>query len=99
MKRCALLLAFAAMLSAGTPRTFTGVIHDNRCVGPACATQCPVNKDPVYTLQTPDSAWVLSDSKLASELAAKFAGRKVTITGTTQGNRLRVSSVQPANSK
>ena len=92
MKRCALLFAFATILTAGTTQIFTGVIHDNKCVGPSCATMCPVDKDPVYTLQTPDRAWVLSDPKLA----ARFAGQTVTIKGTTRGNRLRISSVTPA---
>lgn len=86
-----------AQLSARHLDRFTGTIHDNKCVGPACATMCPVDKDPVYTLQTPDRAWVLSDTKLASELAAKFAGQKVTIKGSTRGNRLRIASVTPAN--
>lgn len=93
----ALALALEAVcvfgIEARTQGKFTGVIRDNQCVGPACATMCPVDKDPVYTLQTPDGAWVLSDSRLA----AKFAGQKVTIQGTTSGNRLKVSSVTAAN--
>ena len=87
------------LLFARVPQTFTGTIHDNKCVGPACATMCPIDKDPVYTLQTPDHAWVLSDPKLASQLAAKFAGQKVTIKGTVRGNRLLVQSVTPSSNR
>jgi DeoR/GlpR family transcriptional regulator of sugar metabolism len=97
MKPCALLFAFASILCAGTARTFTGVIEDNKCVGLACATMCPVVKDPVYTLQTSDRAWVLTNRKHAAQLAARYAGQKVTITGITRGNQLRIVSVQPAN--
>jgi hypothetical protein len=92
MKRFALLLAFsAATLIAGT-FSGTGVVHDNKCLGPACATQCPVNKEAVYSLQTLDRAWVLSDAKTA----ARYAGKKVKITGTTQGNTITITSVTPA---
>jgi hypothetical protein len=93
MKRFALLLVFsAAGLVAGT-FSGAGVVHDNKCVVPACATQCPVNKETVYSLQTSDRAWVLSDPKTA----ARFAGKKVKITGTTQGNRITITSITPAN--
>ena len=100
MKRFARLLVFsaaavAAVFAGGAPQSFTGVIHSNQCAGPACATQCPISKDPVYTLQTEDRVWVLSDPKTAASLAGKFAGRQVTITGTTQGNTLKIDSVQP----
>ena len=47
--------------------------------GPECATLCPISKDPVYTLQTGDEAWVLSDAKKS----APYTGKKVTVTGHT----------------
>jgi hypothetical protein len=94
MKRCTLLLAAIGLCMGGTtPEKFTGVVHDNRCVGPNCATQCPVKKGPVYTLQSGDEAWVLSDQKTL----APFVGRKVTITGKAgAGNKLKVVSIVPA---
>jgi hypothetical protein len=74
-------------------KTFTGVIHDNRCVGPNCATQCPVTKGPKYTLQSGDEAFVLTDRKTA----AQYVGRKVVVTGTVEANnRLKVTSIAPA---
>jgi hypothetical protein len=94
MKRSALLLVAAGLCFAGQAvKTFTGVIHDNRCAGPNCATQCPVTKGPKYTLQSGDEAWVLSDQKTP----ARFVGRRVIVTGTVEaGNRLRVASIAPA---
>ena len=88
-----MLAAAALCLGGRAPKTFTGVIHDNRCVGPNCATQCPVTKGPKYTLQSGDDAWVLSDRKTP----ARFVGRKVIVTGTVEaGNRLRVASIASA---
>jgi hypothetical protein len=94
MKWCALLLSISGLCFAGTPmKTFTGVIHDNRCVGPNCATQCPVTKEPKYTLQSADAAWVLSDQKTP----AQYVGKKVVVTGTVEAaNRLKVTSIVPA---
>jgi hypothetical protein len=94
MKRCVLLLAIADLCMAGTvQKTFIGVIHDNRCVGPDCARQCPVTKDPKYTLQSGGEAWVLSDQKSV----ARYTGKKVAVTGTLgPRNTLVVSSITPA---
>jgi hypothetical protein len=89
------LLLLAAGLCVGDrdPGRFTGIIHDNRCVGPNCATQCPVTRDPVYTLQSGEQAWVLTDRKTP----AQFVGRKVVVTGTVEAdNKLKVLSIAPA---
>lgn len=80
-------------MAAGTQKTFTGVIHDNRCVGPNCARQCPITKDPVYTLQSGEDAWVLTDTKAS----ARYVGKKVVVTGAVEaGNKLKVVSIVPA---
>ena len=94
MKWCALLVAFAGLCLAGAARkTFTGVVHDNRCVGPNCARQCPINKNPVYTLQSGEDAWVLSDAKAS----ARFVGRRVVVVGAVgPDNKLKVVSIVPA---
>jgi len=81
----------SAPLQAKTA-SYTGVIHSNQCVGPACATQCPIDKDPVYTLQTEDRAWVLNNP----QVAARYAGKRVIVLGTVQGNKLKVTSLKPA---
>ncbi len=101
MKRVARFSAgwlFAGLLLAGTaaataPTTFRGVIHDNRCEGPNCARQCPVIKDPKYTLQTEDEALILSDQNTA----AHYNGKRVVVTGRITGtNKLQVISIIPA---
>jgi hypothetical protein len=87
------LVAAGFCLAEKAPSTFIGVIHDNRCVGPSCATQCPITKTPKYTLQSGSDAWVLSDQKTP----ARYVGRKVIVTGTLGAdNRLRVVSITPA---
>ena len=93
MKWCAYVFTAASLLAAPVTKTFTGVIHDNRCVGPDCATKCPVHKGPTYTLQTGDEAFVLTDQKTP----AQFTGRKVIVRGTVgPDNKLKVISIAPA---
>jgi hypothetical protein len=94
MKWCVLLLLAAGLcIGDKAPGRFTGIVHDNRCVGPNCATQCPVTRDPVYTLQSGDAAWVLSDRKTP----AQYVGKKVVVTGTVEAdNKLKVLSITPA---
>jgi hypothetical protein len=93
-RACALILLAAGLCFGGqAEKTFIGVIHSNRCVGPNCATQCPVTKEPKYTLQSGDEAWLLSDQKTP----AKYVGRKVIVTGALgAGNTLKVTSIVPA---
>jgi hypothetical protein len=85
-------------MAGGARKTFTGVIHDNRCVGPNCATQCPVVKGPVYTLQSGDDAWLLNYRTMPDQKTpAKYIGKKVIVTGTPgPGNKLNVASIAPA---
>lgn len=93
MKFLASMLFAGTLLAAPATHTFTGVIHDNRCVGPDCATKCPVHKGPTFTLQTADEAFVLADQKTP----APFNGKKVVVTGTLgPNNRLKVLSIAPA---
>jgi hypothetical protein len=81
-----------AAFAGPSAKTFVGVVHDNRCVGPACATKCPINKSPVYTLQSGEDAYILSAPKPPEQ----FVGRRVVVTGTVDGNKLRVRSIAPA---
>jgi hypothetical protein len=88
----ALVMTASFAFSAQVPKTFVGVVHDNRCVGANCATQCPVNKEPVYTLQAGDDAFVLTSAKHPDE----YVGKKVSVTGTLAGNKLKVTSITSA---
>jgi hypothetical protein len=92
MKMWLLVLA-AGLCTGAAQQTFTGVIHDNRCIGPNCATQCPITKGPTYTLQTGAEAWVLSDQKTP----ARYVGKRVVVTGTLgANNRIKITSIAPA---
>ncbi|HWF09113.1 MAG TPA: hypothetical protein VG297_11660 [Bryobacteraceae bacterium] len=98
MKWCVVSMLVAGLAVAGSPaRTIVGVVHDNHCVGPNCATQCPINKSPVYTLQSGESdgyaAYILSTAKPP----AQYVGRKVVVTGTlVAANKIKVTSIAPA---
>jgi hypothetical protein len=94
MKWCVVSMLAAGLALAGPAvRTIVGVVHDNHCVGPACATRCPVNKSPVYTLQSGEDAYILS----APKPPAQYVGRKVVVTGTlVAANKLKVISIAPA---
>ena len=88
MKRCALFLIAAGLLSA---KTYTGIINDNKPKASDSATKCPVIR-PNLTLQTADQAWVLSDQKAA----ARFVGKRVVVEGTPGAkNELKVTSITP----
>jgi hypothetical protein len=91
-------LAVAVGLSFGAKdsKTFIGVIHDNRCVGPNCATQCPITKGPTFTLQSGQDAWLLTGATGDQKTPAKYVGRKVIVTGTVAGHTLKVTSISPA---
>jgi hypothetical protein len=92
MKWYAYLLTAAVTMAAPATKTYTGTIYENRCVGPNCATQCPVKKGLVYTLQTEDRAWVLNSDKTP----ARFVGKKVSVTATAvSDNKLNVISIAP----
>jgi hypothetical protein len=94
MRQCVLALVLTGLCMAGDmPKTYTGVVHDNKCVGPECATLCAINKNPVYTLQVGNEAFVLSDAKKS----APYTGKTVTVTATPMiGNKLRIISIAAA---
>lgn len=109
MKTKLTMAAFAAIsagvMLAAEQQTFTGVITDTMCgakhamgITPEdkCVREC-VKSDPnrwKYALQVGDKIYVLSDQ----QAPAKFAAKKVKVTGTLVGktNVLQVASIQPA---
>ena len=87
-KKIALLFASAAMMF-GASQTFTGTITDDMCAkadhkdmkmgsDEKCVTECVKSMKGKYMLYDGKEAWTLSDQKTP----AKFAAKKVTVTGT-----------------
>ena len=97
------LLAVSAMAPAQGKRTFTGVITDSMCangnhsamrMGPTdgeCTIACVLAHGASYVLYDGKEAYTLSDQKTPE----KFAGKKVTVTGTLNAKTrtIQVSSI------
>ena len=107
--KCALgTLLLLALLPGQAPatQTFTGVISDSMCatgshermrMGPTdadCTNACVLAHGAEYVLYDGKTAYVLSD-QTAPE---KFAGQKVTVTGTVDAaaKRIHVASITAA---
>ena len=101
MKILLTLFAGAALAFAAAPKTFTGVITDTMCgkdhsmmgVKPdsKCVLEC-VKSGSKYALLEGSNVYELSDQKAPE----KFAGQKVTVTGTLNGKVLQVQSITAA---
>jgi hypothetical protein len=105
MKQIVLSLAAAAlMLASGGPQTITGTITDNMCAGghkdmnmgpdEKCVTECVKSMGAKYALWDGKTAYELSDQRNA----AKFAAKKVTVTGTVdeKAKTIQVTSIAAA---
>jgi hypothetical protein len=102
MRILALLLGAGLCLAADAPKSYTGIIGDDMCAGdhkkmggtdPAkCTTECNKDMSAKYVLLVDKDVYVLSDQKSP----AKYAGKKVTVTGTLSGKELQVKSISPA---
>jgi hypothetical protein len=100
------LVAMATLGSAAGPRKFTGVITDNMCargdhsgmrMGPTdaeCTIACVAIHGALYVLFDGKQAYTLSDQQKPE----KFAGKKVTVTGTldSKTRTIRVDSMAAA---
>jgi len=103
------LAAVIAIGAAGAPaaRTFTGTITDSMCekadhsgmkMGPTdaeCARACNEEHDAAFVLYDGKMVYALSDQRTA----AKFAGRKVTVTGAVDAktHTIKVASIKSSN--
>jgi hypothetical protein len=99
------LLAMVALAATAGKQKFTGVITDSMCaqgdhsqmrMGPTdgeCTMACVEAHGASYVLYDGKHAWTLSDQKAPE----KFAGKKVTVTGTLDARTgtLRVESIAP----
>jgi type 1 fimbria pilin len=100
------LLAIAALAAAPAKQTFTGTITDSMCdtadhsrmrMGPTdaeCTKACVSIHDATYVLYDGKEAYTLSDQKTPE----KFAGKKVTVTGTLDAKTktIQVDSITAA---
>ncbi len=100
------ILAIAALAGAQGKQTFTGTITDSMCanadhspmrMGPTdaeCTIACVRAHDALYMLFDGKEAYTLSDQSTPE----KFAGQKVTITGTldTATKTIRVDAISAA---
>ena len=96
------LFAGAALVfAAAAPKTFSGVITDTMCgkdhsmmnVKPdsKCVAEC-VKAGSKYALLEGSNVYELSDQKTSE----KFAGQKVKVTGTLDGQTITVKSISAA---
>lgn len=97
------IFASAALMWAAGSQTFTGIVTDSMCgadhkdmnMGPdeKCVTEC-VKSGAKYALFDGKNSYTLSDQAGA----AKFAAKKVKVTGTLDENAktIQVSSIAPA---
>ena len=88
-KQIAIVIASAALMFAAGPQKFTGTITDDMC-GKAdhksmnmgsdekCVDECIKTMKGKYVLYDGKDTWILSDQTAP----AKFAAKKVTVTGT-----------------
>ena len=101
MKSLAIFFAALTLTAAPPKQTVTGVITDEMCgldhkamnVKPdsKCVVEC-AKMGSTYVLASGAKIYKLSDQKTP----AKFAGQKVTVTGTLDGKTLKVDSIQSA---
>ena len=103
MKTFSLLLALAGLsLAADAPKTFTGTVGDDMCKGDhatmqgtdpvKCTRECVKQMGARYALWVDQNVYILSDQAGA----AKFAGKKVTVTGDLVEKRITVKSIKAA---
>jgi len=101
------LLIIAGLASAQAKRNFTGTITDNMCAtgdhsrmrmgsnDAECTIACISAHGATYVLYDGKDVFTLSDQKAPE----KFAGKKVTVTGTLDDKTktIRVDSIVPSN--
>ena len=105
-KALALLLAGAALAAAPATQTFTGIITDSECgsAGHAVMRMGPTDAECTYAcIQAHGASYVLLVGKTVynlsnQQLPEKFAGAKVSVTGTLDAKTktIDVTSISPA---
>jgi hypothetical protein len=99
-KLTVLMMAAAAMFAGGPSRSFTGVITDSMCVAnhkmmhispdTKCILDCvKASRTVKFVLYDGKTVYQLSDQKTP----AQFAGQKVTVIGSANGNTIQVANM------
>ena len=105
--RTLIAAVLAVVLAPPAPRTFKGTITDSMCatadhsqmrMGPTsaeCTKACVEEHDATFVLFDGKNVYALSDQRMP----AKFAGRKVKVSGTldTKTHTIRVASIEPSD--
>jgi len=103
-KQIVLAFAAATLVCAAPAGKFTGTITDDMCdkdhatmkMGPdaKCVTECVKTMHAKYALYDGKDVYILSDQKAP----AKFAGKKVTVTGTLDAaaKTIQVAGIEAA---
>ncbi len=107
----AVALAFAVALGAaagqgkGKEGTVTGWISDSHCAASGapkpdhggCATSCVKNRNAKYVLYSPSDKKVYSLD--AQDKAGEHSGKHVKVSGTVEGDAIKVKSIEAAEQK
>ena len=101
MKKTIATILASATLTWAAETKFTGTVTDSMCgvdhksmnmgADEKCVTEC-VKMGSKYALYDGRNTYALSDQKAA----AKFAAKKVTVTGTLDGSTIQVTSIAAA---
>jgi hypothetical protein len=101
IRPAAVLLSIAVLSAAPARKTLTGIITDSMCanadhsqmkMGPTdaeCTIACVDVHGAAYVLYDGKKTWTLSDQKTPE----KFAGKKVTVTGTRDAKTMTIQVV------
>ena len=95
MKKLAVVFAFAAISAVAAE--WTGTVVDAKCSGnkamvcnPACAAKCIKGGSPAVLVTEEGTVYKIADQ----DKVTAHAGHKVTITGTMEGDTIKVDSVK-----
>ncbi len=102
---CVLFVAGMASMSVAANKTYTGRVSDAMCgaehmepgvTAAACTRSC-VAKGAKYALVVGEKVYTLDgEDKAALDELDKLAGDQAKVTGTTDGDTIKVTSVVPA---
>jgi hypothetical protein len=103
IRKACLLLTLTRSLFAAEPASFTGVVTDTLCGTTHAMMKAPSDESCVKMCARGSGEYALFDGKYVLKLSdqklpAKFAGQRVTVTGSydARAKRIKVVSIEPA---